>query len=377
MMRKRILAAVAVATLATTALAGCSSSKSGSGNTSSTAGGGGAMTNNKVGILLPDTASSPRWVSADPNELQKECNAYKLQCEVLNANGQDTTQEQQAQQLISWGAGVILETDLDSASGAQIEKEAKAKDVVPIDYDRLTQGGGAAYYVSFDNVQVGKDQGTALTQCPQVAGKSSVGYVEIDGAPTDNNATLFAQGYNSVLSAQPGWKKLDDQTGQWNAGVAASVFAQMLGANKNAINAVMVANDTMAQSVINILKQQGLTGQVAVSGQDATPGGLDNIMAGSQCFSIYKPVAGEADVAIKLASEILSGQHPTAPAQVKDPSDGTEVPSFLATPIVITKANVAKPVQDGYETASAVCGASKAVADLCNANGIAYTYSGS
>jgi D-xylose transport system substrate-binding protein len=374
MMRKRIFAAVALATMATSALAGCSSSSSGSGSSSSTSG---AMSNNKVGILLPDTASSPRWVSADPNELQKECNAYKLQCEVLNANGQDSTQEQQAQQLISWGAGVILEVDLDAASGAQIEKEAKAKGVVPIDYDRLTQGGGAAYYVSFDNVQVGKDQGTALTQCPQVQGKSSVGYTEIDGAPTDNNATLFAQGYNSVLSTQSGWNKLDDQTGQWSAPTAATVFAQQLGKYKNQINAVMVANDTMAQSVINILKQQGLSGQVAVSGQDATPGGLDNIMAGTQCFTIYKPVAGEADVAIKLAQEILSGQKPKAPAETKDPSTGAEIPSYLATPIVITKANVAKPVTDGYETADSVCGASKAVADLCNANGITYTYSGS
>ena len=372
MMRKRILAAVAVATMATTALAGCSSSKSSGGSTATA-----AATNNKVGILLPDTSSSPRWVSADPNELQKECNVYKLQCEVLNANGQDNTQEQQAQQLISWGAGVILEVDLDAASGAEIEKLAKSKGVVPIDYDRLTQGGGAAYYVSFDNVQVGKDQGTALTQCPQVAGKTSVDYTEIDGAPTDNNATLFAQGYNSVLSTQAGWTKLDEQTGQWSAATAATVFAQELGKYGSKIGAVMVANDTMAQSVINILKQQGLAGQVAVSGQDATPGGLDNIMAGTQCFSIYKPVAGEADVAIKLASEILAGQKPVAPTTTTDPSDGAKIPSFLATPIVITKANVAKPVTDGYETAASVCGASAAIAKLCNANGISYTYTGS
>ena len=368
MMRNRILAAVAVATVATTALAGCSSSKSGSG--ASTA-------NNKVGILLPDTSSSPRWVSADPNELANQCTKYNLDCKIYNANGSDATQEQQAQQLISWGAGVILEVDLDSSSGAQIEKLAKSKGVVPIDYDRLTQGGGASYYVSFDNVKVGEDQGTALTQCPQVAGKSSVGYVEIDGAATDNNATLFAQGYNSVLGKTAGWTKLDDGNGNWNAGTAQTVFQNQLGKYGSKINAVMVANDTMAQSVINVLQQQGLQGKVAVSGQDASPGGLDNIMAGTQCFSIYKPVAGEADVAVKLASQILAGQKPTAPTTITDPSNGTKVPSYLATPIVITKANVALPVKDGYETASAVCGTSAAIAKLCNENGITYTYSGS
>jgi D-xylose transport system substrate-binding protein len=368
MMRYRILAAVAVATVATTALAGCSSSKSGSTT---------ATSNNKVGILLPDTASSPRWVNADPNELATQCTKYNLDCKIYNANDSDSTQEQQAQQLISWGAGVILEVDLDASSGAQIEHSAESKGVAVIDYDRLTQGGNANYYVSYDNVKVGEDQGTALTQCPQVAGKSSVGYVEIDGAATDNNATLFAQGYNSVLGAKAGWTKLDDGNGNWDAKTAQTVFQNQLGKNPGKINAVMVANDTMAQSVINVLSQQGLQDKVAVSGQDASAGGLDNIMAGSQCFTIYKPVAGEADVAVKLSSEILQGQKPTAPAQTKDPSTGKEIPSYLATPTVITKANVSLPVKDGYVTATAVCGTSKAIATLCNANGITYTYSGS
>lgn len=366
MMRSRILAAVAVATVAGTALAGCSSSSKPA-----------AASNNKVGILLPDTSSSPRWVSADPNELASQCTKYNLDCKIYNANGVDATQEQQAQQLISWGAGVILEVDLDSSSGAQIEHSAESKGVAVIDYDRLTQGGNADYYVSYDNVKVGEDQGTALTQCPQVAGKTSVGYVDIDGATTDNNATLFAQGYNSVLSKTPGWTELNDGNGAWSATTAQTVFQNQLGKNPGKINAVMVANDTMAQSVINVLAQQGLSGKVAVSGQDASPGGLDNIMAGTQCFSIYKPVGGEADVAVKLASQILAGQKPKAPSEIKDPSDGKEIPSYLATPIVITKANVAKPVTDGYETAASVCGVSKAIAALCNANGITYTYSGS
>jgi D-xylose transport system substrate-binding protein len=187
---------------------------------------------------------------------------------------------------------------------------------------------------------------------------------------TDNNATLFAQGYNSVLSTQAGWTKLDDGNGNWSATTATSVFQNQLGKYGSKINAVMVANDTMAQSVINVLQQQGLAGKVAVSGQDATPGGLDNIMAGSQCFTIYKPVAGEADVAIKLASEILAGQKPTAPASVTDPSNGKSVPAYLATPTVITQANVALPVKDGYETAASVCGTSATAQANCTKFGI-------
>jgi D-xylose transport system substrate-binding protein len=324
-----------------------------------------------VGVLLPDTASSPRWVSADPTELKNQCTVYKLTCYIDNANGSATTQESQAQALINAGVGVLLVVNLDSGSGKAIEALAQQHNVVTIDYDRLTDGGTASYYVSYNNVVVGQDQGTALTQCSQVKGKTAVDYVEIDGAPTDNNATQFAQGYKSVLSKQPGWTLLADQTGNWDAATTQTVFTTMLGQHPN-INAVMVANDTMAQSVINVLTAQGLAGKVAVSGQDATAGGLDNIMSGTQCFTIYKPVAGEADVAIKLASQILAGQKPTAPTTTKDPTSGREVPSYLATPTVITKANVALPVTDGYVTAAAVC-STPALVQLCNANGIKTT----
>jgi D-xylose transport system substrate-binding protein len=359
--------------LALTAIAGlligltaCGGSSSGSSSTGSA--GSGTPKNTKVGILLPDTASSPRWVSADPNELSKQCITYKLTCYVDNANNSATTMQSQAQALINAGVGVLLVTNLDSGSGKAIESLAQQHNVVTIDYDRLTTGGTASYYVSFDNVAVGKAQGTALTQCDQVKGKSGVNYVVIDGAATDNNATLFAEGYNGVLSTTSGWKKLGDQSGDWDPAKAQTVFTTMLGKNHD-INAVMVANDTMAQSVINVLKSQHLDGKVAVSGQDATAGGLDNVMAGTQCFTIYKPVAGEADVAIKLAGQILNGQKPSAPSTIKDPTNSREVPSFLATPTVITKENVSLPVKDGYLTAATVC-PTPALVKLCTANGI-------
>ena len=361
---RTVLALAGVTAALVAGLAGCSSNNTPSTATKASR----APVNTKVGILLPDTSSSPRWVSADPTELKKQCTVYKLTCSIDNANGSATTQQSQAQALINAGVGVLLLVNLDSGSGKAIQTLAQQHNVVTIDYDRLTAGGSASYYVSYDNVKVGQDQGNALTQCPQVKGKSAVNYVDIDGAPTDNNATLFAQGYNSVLSKQPGWKKLAEQTGNWDAATAQTVFTTMLGQHPD-INAVMVANDTMAQSVINVLKSQGLAGKVAVSGQDASAGGLDNIMSGTQCFTIYKPVAGEADVAIKLASQILAGKKPTAPAATKDPTNGREVPSYLAAPTVITKANVALPVTDGYVTAKAVC-PTAALVKLCEANGI-------
>jgi D-xylose transport system substrate-binding protein len=100
-----------------------------------------------VGVLLPDTASSPRWVSADPHQIGEQCKAYKLTCYVDNANGSATTQQAQAQALINAGVGVLLVVNLDPGSGRAIQSLAKQHNVVTIDYDRLTPGGSASYYV--------------------------------------------------------------------------------------------------------------------------------------------------------------------------------------------------------------------------------------
>jgi D-xylose transport system substrate-binding protein len=376
-MRKTYVS-VAVLAVAATALAACSSSGSGnnssaankpsSGATTSAAAAAAGGKGAKVGIILPDTVSSPRWITADPTALKADCKANNLNCEIQNANGSAAKMKTIAQQMESNGVKVLMIVDLDAASGAAIEQQAKKAGVIPVDYDRLTPGGGAALYVSFDNVKVGQLQGTTLTQCPEVKGLKSVQYVDIDGAPTDNNAVLFAQGYDSVLGKTAGWKRVAKQTGQWDAPTAGRVFNSMLGNNKN-IKAVMVANDTMAGAVITDLKRQSLNGKVAVSGQDATAAGLQAIMTGDQCFTIYKPSQGEAAPAMKAIAQLVNGQAPqTNGVTVVDPQTKQKVPALLATPIAITKANVATPINAQYTPKSTVCTGSFAA--LCTKYGV-------
>jgi D-xylose transport system substrate-binding protein len=195
-----------------------------------------------------------------------------------------------------------------------------------------------------------------------------VKYVEIDGAPTDNNATLFKQGYNGVLSKQPGWTKVAEQTGNWDAPTAGRVFSSMLGKNPD-LKAVMVANDTMAGAVVTDLKRQSLNGKVAVSGQDATAEGLQHIMDGDQCFTVYKPSTAEAEPAIKAIAQLANGQVPdTKGVTVEDPQTHKKVPAILATPVAITKANVATPINDKYTPKNTVC--TGAYADKCKAAGV-------
>jgi D-xylose transport system substrate-binding protein len=322
----------------------------------------------KVGIILPDTTSSPRWITADPTALKADCTKYNLSCDIQNADGSATKMASIANQMEAAGVKVLMIVDLDQKSGAAIEQKAAKAGVIPVDYDRLTPGGGAALYVSFDNVKVGEVQGQTLTQCPQVASQKSVQYVQIDGAPTDNNAALFKQGYQSVLSKQAGWTLVGDQTGQWDGPTAGRVFNSMLGKNPD-LKAVMVANDTMADAVITDLKRQHLNGKVAVSGQDASAIGLQHIMDGDQCFTIYKPSSAEADPAIKAIAQLANNQVPdTNRVTIEDPMTHKQVPAILATPIAVTIKNVAQPINDQYTPKDTVC-TGKYVA-LCTKNGV-------
>jgi D-xylose transport system substrate-binding protein len=332
-----------------------SSSSPSASESSSSAGGAVDGKGAKVGIILPDTTSSPRWVTADPTALKADCKTYNLDCNIQNAGGSAAKMQTIARQMTADKIKVLMIVDLDPASGAKIEQEAAKNGVIPVDYDRLTPGGGAALYVSFDNVKVGELQGKTLTQCPQVKGQKAVKYVDIDGAPTDNNATLFKQGYDSVLSKTPGWKKVGNQTGNWDAPTAGRVFSSMLGKNPD-IKAAMVANDTMAGAVVTDLKRQSLNGKVAVSGQDASAEGLQHILDGDQCFTIYKDSKLEAGPAIKAIAELANGKVPdTKGVTVTDPQTKKKVPSILATPVAITIDNVADPINDKYTPKNTVC----------------------
>ena len=376
-MRKSVTTLAIAGTLAALALTACSSGSSdtGSGGSSGGASGGSSSGSSatdgkgtKVGIILPDTQSSQRWVTGDPVALKAGCEASNLDCDIQNANGDAANMKTIASSMLADGVKILMIVNLDSASGAAIEKQAADQGVTTIDYDRLTLGGSAAAYISFDNTKVGTLQGNALVKCSQVADLSAVKYVDINGSPTDNNATLFKQGYDAVLSKTPGWTKAADQSiADWDNTTAGTTFGSILQANPD-LNAVMVANDGMANSVISQLKTQGLNGKVAVSGQDATAQGLQHILDGDQCFTIYKPYKAEADAAIKAMVQIANGGQPETTGTVKDTQANVDVPSILETPITITKENVADVVTGGDVTKAELC--TGAYAAKCTAAGI-------
>ena len=355
----------------TFAVAACGSDNN---NSTSSSGGGASTTSGskaqKVGVLLPDTKSSVRWESFDRPLLQEAFKSAGVPVTIDNAQGDKSTQQQQAEQLITNGAKVLLLVNLDSGSGAAIEANAASRGVKVIDYDRLTLKGQAAYYVSFDNVKVGELQGQGLVKCLGSAAKPAI--AELNGSPTDNNATLFKQGYDSVLkplySSGKATKAADQSVPDWDNQKALTIFEQMLQKTNNKIDGVLAANDGLGNSAISAIKARKLK-QLPVTGQDATPQGIQNILSGDQCMTVYKAVKKEADAASKLAIALATGKQPEAGlVNGKTNDTARDVPSVLLTPEAITKDNIKVVFDDGFLKPSEVCVGK--YASLCTKAGI-------
>jgi D-xylose transport system substrate-binding protein len=355
----------------TFAVAACGSNDN---NSTSSSGGGASTTSGskaqKVGVLLPDTKSSVRWESFDRPLLQAAFKSAGVPVTIDNAQGDKSTQQQQAEQLITNGAKVLLLVNLDSGSGAAIEANAASRGVKVIDYDRLTLKGQAAYYVSFDNVKVGELQGQGLVKCLGSAAKPAI--AELNGSPTDNNATLFKQGYDSVLkplySSGKATKVADQSVPDWDNQKALTIFEQMLQKANNKIDGVLAANDGLGNSAISAIKARKLK-QLPVTGQDATPQGIQNILSGDQCMTVYKAVKKEADAASKLAIALATGKQPEAGlVNGKTNDTARDVPSVLLVPEAITKDNVKVVFDDGFLKPSEVCVGK--YASLCTQAGI-------
>jgi D-xylose transport system substrate-binding protein len=371
--RSRVALLAAASTLVLLGAAACGSSsdddktKSGDGDKGSASG--------KVGVILPDATTSPRWEGNDRPSLTKAFSDAGIKSDIQNAGGDTAKFGTICDSMINEGVKVLMIVNLDSDSGAACLKKAAASGIVSIDYDRLTLGGGASYYVSFDNVVVGNLMGQGLQKCLTDEGKTKANIIYINGAETDNNAALFKQGYEDALKPKidsGDYTLVGDVSGEWKDTVAANAFDGLYTKNHGKIDGIVSANDTMAGGIIARLKADGLAGKVPVTGQDASIEGLQRVLAGTQCMTVYKNTNLEADLASKLAIAVIKGDKSAADAlatkTVPDTTTGKDVKSALATPVAITKDNVKTVIDDGFQKASDVC--TGEFAKLCTAAGI-------
>jgi D-xylose transport system substrate-binding protein len=344
-----------------------------------------------VGVILPDTTSSTRYVDFDAPYLTKafQTAGYSSsQFKIANAQGSDATQLADAQADISLGATVLVFDPLDSTVGGQIEQLASSHGVKVISYDRATFQGTNTYYVSFDNFKVGELIGQGFNSCVSSWGITKPQVFQLNGGEdTDPNAVSFAEGYNSViwgkkstpltagLTNSQGYTLVGDQiTPGWTNSTGQQIFQQQYTAHKN-INATVEANDGLANAVITVLKNSGVgPKKVPTTGQDATLQGMEWVLEGYQCGSVYKAVYIEAQAAVALATFLRAGQTPpsglvnstTSPPPGKP---GSTQPASLLTPVWVTAANMQSTViKDNFISASALCAA--VGQSVCTAAGI-------
>ncbi len=333
--------------------AGDTGSEAPADDASDDAAAGGSADGGRVGVILPDTASSARWETADRPFLQEAFEAAGVEADIQNANGDTAAFQTIADGMINAGVDALIIVNLDSETGTAVISDAAAAGIPVIDYDRLTVGGGADYYVSFDNVAVGTTIGEGLVTCLQDAGTTEGDVVLLNGSPTDNNATLFKEGYQAAIEAA-GYGIADDQAvPDWDNTQAGTIFEQIDTNTGGGYVGVAAANDGLGGAVISVLERNGTAGTIPVTGQDATDEGLQRVLLGTQCMTVYKAVRAEAEAAAELAIAVIAGDTAAADALADQDLDGT--PSLLLEPVAIFRDNVQDVVADEYTTAENLC----------------------
>jgi D-xylose transport system substrate-binding protein len=345
----------------------------------------------KVGVLLPDTTTSGRYVSFDLPYLTKalqQAGYSSSDYTIDNAGGVEAQELSQAQALVTAGATVLIMDPISSSVGSSIQAYAQSHGVKVISYDRATFTGTNTYYVSFDNVQVGKLIGTGFKQCVSDWGVKNPQVFTLNGGEnSDPNAVSFAQGYNSIVwndtvpqetvgkTNSDGYKLVGDQVAtDWKNDVGATIFQQAFTQN-SAINATIEANDGLANAVIQVLKNKNIKAKtIPTTGQDATLDGMVNVLTGYQCGSVYKAIYLEAQDAVALATVLRAGATPpsallngttTPPSGVT----GSQQPASLLVPLWVNTSNMNSTViKDNFIDKTTLC--SKAGAAACTAAGI-------
>jgi len=355
-----------------------------------------------IWVLLPDTASSDRWEKDDRKFFGDAFEAAGLKenddYHIVNAEGDASTQQSQAEQAIADNASVIVLTSLDTGSGATIIDQAKDAGVKVVEYDRFNTGGsGGDAYVSFDNVQVGAEMAKAVEPAIDAENLSPARVVMLNGGEEDNNSFLFKQGYEETVNKrvdQGDWTVVADQfVPGWDNQEAQTLMEQILVDANNDVDGVFAANDGLANSVINAMEAAGLP-PVPLSGQDATAAGIQNVLLGKQTVSVYKPIQDEAGVAAAIALALRSGddiekaandyESPLASGgssvniigikaedgKPTDSASGDGVVMYVALqPLGVTIDNVKDTViADEFRTIAEVCTGDTASTEFCQQN---------
>jgi D-xylose transport system substrate-binding protein len=303
-----------------------------------------------IGLLL-DNLKFERW-QRDSKLIQARAHERGVKITVKDAEGNDELQLEQANQLLDTGVNVLIVVPHDAEKAAAIVQAAQRKRVPVVSYDRLIKNSPLALYISFDNVQVGKLQATAL-----LSSAAGGNYFLLEGAPSDNNAHQFEKGQKLALkqAEESGRITVADEAWcrQWNEKEAYDATVAALKKSDGELAAIVAANDETAGGAIQALTERKLAGKVPVSGQDADLAAVVRIIRGTQTMTVYKPLGPLAKRAVDAAVALARGGKPETTETI---SDGTHtVPVILLQPIAVDQKNLgATVISDGFHSAEEI-----------------------
>ncbi|OOH90298.1 D-xylose ABC transporter substrate-binding protein [Pasteurellaceae bacterium 15-036681] len=304
----------------------------------------------KIGMSIDDLRLE-RW-QKDRDIFVKKAEQLGAKVFVQSANGDATAQISQIENMLNKDIDVLVIIPFNGDVLTNVIAEAKKEGVKVLAYDRLINNADIDFYVSFDNEKVGELQAQSI-----VEKKPEGNYFLMGGSPVDNNAKLFRQGQMKVLQPLIDSGKIkvvgDQWVDSWLAEKALQIMENALTANKNNIDAVVASNDATAGGAIQALSAQGLSGKVAISGQDADLAAIKRIVEGTQTMTVYKPITTLADKAADIA--VALGNEKGLESNAKLNNGLKEVESYLLDPIIVTKDNIDETIiKDGFHSKDAV-----------------------
>jgi D-xylose transport system substrate-binding protein len=368
------LAALALVA-ATAGLAACGSSsndKSSSSTTSSKAASSGGGKGGTIALLLPETKTTRYELHDRPTfeaKVRQLCPSCKI--DYANANQDPARQQQQAEAALTNGAKVLVLDAVDAKAAVAIVNRAKQSNVPVIAYDRLITGAPIDYYVSFDNVKVGKLQAQTLIDKIGAAGKAK-SVVMLNGSPTDPSSGDYKKGAHSVLDGAGVKIGKEYDTPDWSPDKAQREMEQAITAlGKDKIAGVYSANDGMAGGAIAAMRGNGIDPKtLPTTGQDSEVAAIQRILSGDQYMTIYLAIKKQAETSAELAVDLLQGKQPPAGlVNAKVDNQAGQIASVLLAPIAVTKDNIKDTIiKDNFLKASEICTAKYASA--CSAAGV-------
>jgi D-xylose transport system substrate-binding protein len=308
----------------------------------------------KIGLSFSDFATE-RW-AGERDQMTKILTGMGFDVVSQEANHDTKLQNDQIANMVTQGAKVVIVVAEDGDAAAAAVEDAAKKGVKVIAYDRLIKSGKIAAYVSFDNVDVGRNQAKGV-----LAKVNKGNFVLLGGSPTDNNAHLFRAGQMEVLNPliKSGQIKVvaDQWVENWDAAKARDVMANILTATGGKFDAVVASNDGTALGALEAMKPSGLAGKVPISGQDATAAGCNSISRGELTVTILKDTRKLTPLACELAAALAKGQKVAGlkPYKLADLTGDKKftgtVPCKFLQVYQVTKDNVKKLVVDsGFQT---------------------------